>query len=152
MNERISDLLKIPLIRDKKIFLVSGKRSFPQFLKCPELCEVLENLSWTHFHDYSPNPKKEEAIMGSKVFLKGHFDFLLAIGGGSAMDMAKLIKFFSNAKVPLMAIPTTCGTGSEVTSFATYYEGKIKKSADNKSLLPNYTILYSHFLKTLPKI
>ena len=152
MNECISDLLKIPFICDKKILLVSGKKSFPKFLKCPELCEVLGNLNLFHFHDYSSNPKKEEAIKGSEVFLKGDFNFLLAIGGGSAMDMAKLIKFFSNTKVPLVAIPTTCGTGSEATSFATYYEGKIKKSADSKSLLPNYTILYSQLLKSLPKV
>jgi alcohol dehydrogenase class IV len=51
----------------------------------------------------------------------------------------------------LIVIPTTCGTGSEATTFATFYEGQKKRSADHPDLLPNHVFLDPLLLKTLPQ-
>lgn len=98
-------------------------------------------------------------------------DAILAIGGGSPMDVAKCIKLSVLAdeginaiippivnknvdidvnKIPFIAIPTTAGTGSESTHNAVmYYEGT-KQTVTNDGILPDYAILEPSVLKTLP--
>ena len=74
------------------------------------------------FSDVVPDPPIEKISLGVKAMLDYDPDVVIAIGGGSAIDSAKSIREFatraSQKEVALIAIPTTSGTGSEVTSFA----------------------------------
>ena len=76
----------------KKVLLVCGKsfenNPFRDFFEC-------QDIPFVRFMDFSPNPKYEDICKGVKRFKKEECDFIMAIGGGSAMDVAKCIKLFS---------------------------------------------------------
>lgn len=122
------------------------------------------NVSYTIFNQFTSNPLYEDVVKGVEVFIKNQCDAIVAIGGGSSIDVAKCIKLYSsmdNTKVyleqeykengvALIAIPTTSGTGSESTRYAViYYEGK-KQSVTHDSIVPQYAILDYRNLVTLP--
>ena len=148
-------------LKSKKYFLVCGGS-----LKKLAVSDTLDQITIPHvtFHDFTPNPTYDDVCKGVKRFRETHCDTILAIGGGSAMDVAKCIKLFSgmddkidylqqeykDSGIPLIAVPTTAGTGSESTRFAVlYFEGE-KQSVAHESIVPNYVILEPSVLKTLP--
>lgn len=116
------------------------------------------------FSDFASNPSYESVIKGVRAFRVAKCDGVLAVGGGSAMDVGKCIKLFCTMEdgcdyltqekrdngVPLFAIPTTAGTGSESTHFAVIYRGDEKLSIAHDSILPSYALLDASALKTLP--
>lgn len=117
-----------------------------------------------YFSDFSPNPVYEDIEKGVKIFRDKECDFIISVGGGSAIDVAKCIKLFSkmngdgiyleqsfsDSGIQHLAIPTTAGTGSESTKFAVcYYEGS-KQSITHDSIIPEFVILEPTFLATLP--
>ncbi|MBQ5917424.1 MAG: phosphonoacetaldehyde reductase [Lachnospiraceae bacterium] len=121
-------------------------------------------VEYVFFNQFTSNPFYEDVVEGVKVFKDSKCDAIVAIGGGSAIDVAKCIKLYSGMsdssnyleqeckenEVPLIAIPTTSGTGSESTKYAViYYEGK-KQSVTHDSLVPEYAILDYRNLITLP--
>lgn len=145
-----------------RIMLVHRKASFD--LSWKMYFEKLP-IEIVHFTEFGANPVYESVINGRKKFLKEKCDSIIAIGGGSAIDVAKSIKLFANMKedenfltqkvipnnIPIIAIPTTAGTGSESTSFAViYYKGE-KRSVEDESILPDIAVLDSGVLKTLPE-
>ena len=162
--ECLADLVK----DSKKVFLVCDS-SYP-FLN---IKDYIEGLDFPHvmFSEFTPNPRYEEVCKGIDTFHITKCDTLLAIGGGSAIDVAKCIKLAvlakegnatiipplvntrvecDGAKLPFIAIPTTAGTGSESTHNAVmYYEGS-KQTVTNDEILPDYAILEPSVLKTLP--
>jgi len=93
-------------------------------------------------------------------------DLIIAVGGGTIIDIAKIISIaYSNGcekveevlsdrtlanRLDLIFIPTTAGTGSEATSFAVVYRDKVKISIDHQSLLPAYVVLDPLLLRSLP--
>lgn len=77
-------------------------------------------------------------------------DLLIALGGGSAMDSAKAMAYFSGTDAPLAAIPTTSGSGSEVTDFAVLTHGQTKYPLVDRRLQPALAILDSDLLDELP--
>lgn len=116
------------------------------------------------FDQFTPNPLYEQVCMGVEMFNDHHCDSIVAIGGGSTIDVAKCIKLYckmgtaqnylqqecTDSGVPLIAIPTTAGTGSESTRYAViYFEGK-KQSVTHESIVPNFAVLEPMLLKTLP--
>lgn len=117
------------------------------------------------FSDYSPNPKYEDVKKGACLFKKSGCKTIVSIGGGSAIDVAKCIKLFAtldneydflNGKynynnIYHIAVPTTCGTGSESTSFAVIYYNGQKLSIEHGSVLPDVAILDHSFLASLPE-
>ncbi len=122
------------------------------------------NVSFTIFDQFTPNPLYEDVVKGVEVFRNNQCDAIVAIGGGSSIDVAKCIKLYSGMDdtkvyfeqeymendVTLIAIPTTSGTGSESTRYAViYYEGK-KQSVTHDSIVPKYAILDYRNLVTLP--
>jgi alcohol dehydrogenase class IV len=151
-----------------KVFVVSDS-SFP-FLN---IKDDIENMGYPHvmFSDFTPNPIYEDVCKGIDLFQITKCDCILAVGGGSAIDVAKCIKLavlakegneaiipplvsqrlpIDGAKIPFIAIPTTAGTGSESTHNAVmYYEGA-KQTVTNDGVLPDYAVLEPSVLKTLP--
>ena len=77
-------------------------------------------------------------------------DTIVALGGGSAMDLAKAVACFSGLFPRLVCIPTTSGSGSEVTDFAILTHKDIKHPLVDPSIRPHAAILDSELLQDLP--
>lgn len=118
---------------------------------------------WLKDHPYQifskvvPDPPLELVIEGVKEILEFRPDALLALGGGSAIDEAKAILYFAKKvgnlpDMKFIAIPTTSGTGSEVTSFAviTDPEKGIKYPLVSPDFVPDIAILDTSLVKSLP--
>lgn len=144
-----------------KVLLVCDS-SFP-FLN---IKEEIEHTDFSHviFNEFTPNPLYEDVCKGVDLFQITKCDTILAVGGGSSMDVAKCIKLYckmskdslyldqdyKDTGVKLIAIPTTAGTGSESTRYAViYYDGK-KQSVTHDCIIPDMAILEPKVLKTLP--
>lgn len=144
-----------------KVLLVCDS-SFP-FLAIKSDIERME-VPYVVFDHFTPNPLYEDVCKGVDLFINAQCDTILAVGGGSSLDVAKCIKLYckmdkdklyleqeyKDTGVKLVAIPTTAGTGSESTRYAViYYNGK-KQSVTHESIIPNVAILEPKVLKTLP--
>lgn len=79
------------------------------------------------------------------------FDLLVTLGGGTLIDAGKYLLHERALRIPHVAIPTTAGTGSEVTAFAAFYLDGVKQSLESPGLLPAAAILDPALLKSLPK-
>lgn len=155
-------------INCKKLFIVVDS-SYP-FLNIKKDIETL-GVEKILFSDFTPNPLYEQVCKGIDLLKAELCDSILAVGGGSAIDVAKCIKLAvlakeghsalipplvntrvecDGSKIPFIAIPTTAGTGSESTHNAVmYYEGN-KQTVTNDGVLPGFAILEPSVLKTLP--
>ena len=143
----------------KSVFLVTGKKSYETTGADKKLSILLQNCKVTRFYDFEVNPKLEDVITGVKLLTKEKSELIIAVGGGSVIDVAKSINVLINyddnqymdviggklkklqTKLPLIAIPTTSGTGSEATHFSVLYVNKKKYSVADQSILPNYALL-----------
>lgn len=146
--------------KDKSTFLVCGKNMRDKVKG--RLKNVLGE--YVVFSDFTPNPKVEDIIKGVEIFKKSNCKTIVAVGGGSTIDVAKCIKLFSGAEdlnafpdckylysdVKLIAVPTTAGTGSEADTFAAIYKDGEKESIDHGMILPDAVLLDYRFLKDLP--
>ena len=102
------------------------------------------------FSDVTPDPTVELAARGAAVVRDFDPDTIVALGGGSAMDCAKAMAYFGSKTARLVAIPTTSGSGSEVTDFAILTHGDVKHPLVDGRLRPEMAILDSDLLKALP--
>lgn len=109
------------------------------------------------FSDVVPDPPKEKVVSGVTAMMSFKPDILIALGGGSAMDLAKSVRKVGQSVDAscfpyLVAIPTTSGTGSEVTSFSviTDNEKKIKLPLVGEDLTPDEAILDVELVKSVP--
>jgi len=154
--DNLNKILKIE--KPKKVFLVTGKDSFEKCGAKKEINKILTyaKCKFNYFSDFSPNPKLQEIQRGYKQFRESNYELIIGVGGGSSIDVSKAIKMFYfqdvQKKIPLIAIPTTNGSGSEATYFIVYYKGKKKQSKGNQKItLPDYVICDSQFSMFLPK-
>ncbi len=122
------------------------------------------NIPYITFSEFTPNPLYEDICKGTNLFNLEKCDTIVAVGGGSAIDVAKCIKLFcrmdsknnyisqeyKDSGVPLIAVPTTAGTGSESTRYSVIYYNGEKQSVTHNSIIPDYAILDSSVLKSLP--
>ena len=151
----------------KNIFLVTGKSSFLTSGLSKKIKKILEGYNFVQFNDFETNPKYEDIKEGKDLFLKNNCDFIVAAGGGSAIDVAKCVNIYQsnpenfesiiadsslieNKGVSLVAIPSTAGTGSEATHFAVIYKDNVKYSIAHPYLLPNCAIVDAQFTFDLP--
>ena len=102
------------------------------------------------FSDIRPDPTVELAAEGTAKLKTFAPDLIVALGGGSAMDCAKAMTFFARTDAKLVAIPTTSGSGSEVTDFAILTHNKVKHPLVDKRLRPCMAILDSDLLQEMP--
>lgn len=94
------------------------------------------------FEDFSANPKVEDVDKGSAILKQRSIHRIIAVGGGSVLDMAKLINHRQiNQPCPLLAAPTTSGSGSEATHFAVCYHGCEKRSIAHPLIRPSHVLL-----------
>ena len=103
------------------------------------------------FHRVKPDPSVALAAEGTAALKAFQPDLVVALGGGSAMDCAKAMVYFSGKEIPLVAIPTTSGSGSEVTDFAILTHDGVKHPLVDRRLRPVAAILDSALLEKLPK-
>ena len=142
----------------KTIMLVTGKASYEVSGAKNIVDTMLQDENIVHFSDFVVNPKLEDAERGVALAKDAGVDLIIGIGGGSVMDMAKLIKAFyaapekskelatgeltmTNPGIPMVLVPTTAGSGSEATHFAVVYIGHDKYSLASQLLLPDGVIL-----------
>ena len=123
-------------------FSVSGKAAQIAAFAGAEATEVFDRVK--------PDPTVELAAEGTSLVQRFAPDTVVALGGGSAIDCAKAMVYFSGQPVKLVAIPTTSGSGSEVTEFAILSHGGIKHPLVDGRLQPDVAILDSDLLKELP--
>ncbi|MBT7401352.1 MAG: iron-containing alcohol dehydrogenase [Bacteroidetes Order II. Incertae sedis bacterium] len=116
----------------------------------------------------SPNPKAEEVDTIAEVARSRGVDLVVGIGGGSVLDAAKAVAMllqnpghindyegkdqFRNGSAPFIAVPTTCGTGSEVTwvsVISTPKEGR-KISIKGDAMFPRFALSDANLIRTLP--
>lgn len=152
----------------KNIFLVTGYNSYGLSDAEETLSKICRLFSYYRYFDFSVNVKINDVENGIALFRDGDFDSIVAIGGGSVIDMAKLVNVLSaqngsarqyikyekqiekKGKV-LIAIPTTAGSGSEATRFATLYMDNTKYSLEHEYFLPDVSIVDPFFMKTMPE-
>ena len=128
----------------QRLLVVHGKKSYTTSHGNELIFHVLRKhiISVAYFSDFSSNPRNEDVQTGADVVRTFKPDAIVAVGGGSAMDVAKLVRYAAEMpQVPLVAIPTTSGTGAEVTQFAVCYVDGKKESIDHADILPEYSIL-----------
>lgn len=119
------------------------------------------------FRDFQPNPLYENVRDGVKLFRKENCDVIIAVGGGSAIDVAKCIKAYAEMGgdggegawleqsivpnvIPFLAMPTTAGTGSEATRYAVIYHNGKKQSVTSENLIPEAVLMDPNCLISLP--
>ena len=103
-----------------------------------------------YFDQVQPDPSVELAAQGAQAVRQLQPDTVIALGGGSAMDCAKAMTCFGGENIRLVAIPTTSGSGSEVTDFAILTHGQVKHPLVDERIRPQVAILDSDLLKELP--
>ena len=147
------------LLKGHRFLLVHGKSFYGLGIS-----SVFNALPHAEFSGFSSNPLYEQVVDGVKVFNENGCDMIVAVGGGSAIDVAKCIKLYCRmdtsvnylrqtpceTDIPLIAIPTTAGTGSESTRHAVIYYNGIKKSISHPSIRPDVAVLEPSLLDTLP--
>ena len=134
----------------KRLFLVTD----PYFMGSGQAEKVAQATRCTHveiFDKVVPDPGVELAAEGTARLKAFAPDLLVGLGGGSALDCCKAIGYFGKGSYKVAAIPTTSGSGSEVTDFAILTHNKVKHPLVDERLRPDLAILDSDFLQELPK-
>ena len=133
----------------QRLFLVTD----PYFAKngtAERIAKIAGAAETEIFDRVAPDPSVELAAEGTARVRAFQPDVIVALGGGSAMDCAKAISWFAGVKVKLVAIPTTSGSGSEVTDFAILTHDQVKHPLVDPRLRPDVAILDSDLLAELP--
>ena len=152
-----------------KAMLVTGRRSAKDNGSEADVAAALDaqNVPYLVYDEIEENPSIETVMKARDVAVREGADFFIGIGGGSPMDAAKAISLmaknpdkdetilFQNdpdaAWYPVAAVPTTCGTGSEVTGVAvlTIHEKKTKSSIAYR-IFPELALADPKYLKHAP--
>ena len=151
------------------ILLLTGKKSyFDSGIKKYVEKSLTSNFTIYLFNDFTSNPNVDDLKKGLKYIDGNKIDVILCCGGGSVIDFGKCLSFFAkqmfspeeylssnnglkpqNMIIPIIAIPTTAGSGSEATHFAVLYWNKVKYSIASSMLLPKIVIINSLFSLSL---
>lgn len=146
-------------IKGKRIFLVTD----PFMVESNNIEQITKHINDNNevkiFSQIKPDPPISEIVVGIEALKEFKADLLIAVGGGSAIDATKAMKFFvahavkDNSKLDLIVIPTTSGTGSEVTNFAviTNDEKGVKYPLVTDEILPQIAILDANLVESAPQ-
>ena len=136
-------------LRAKRLLLVTDPY-FAQNGTAQRIAGIVGAEETEIFDRVIPDPTVELAAEGTARVRAFQPDVLIALGGGSAMDCAKAMAYFSGQPLTFVAIPTTSGSGSEVTDFAILTHNKVKHPLVDPRLRPDMAILDSDLLTQLP--
>lgn len=152
-------------LRAEKIFLITDKGIQDAGIAAQVLSQ-LENV--TVFNEVEANPKHTTVNKAGELVRRIQPDLVIGLGGGSSLDTAKAVALlaenpgniedyegkekYKKPPLPVLAIPTTCGTGSEVTwvSVVTHTERRFKMSIKGVHLFPVMALLDPNLLFSLP--
>ena len=166
--KRLPELAKN--LKKSKAYIISGPHleKIGMVDKCREALKAagIESDSFTQTEG---NPSTDTVAKAAEGFKSSNADFIVAFGGGSPLDVAKAVAVIASyggnitdyegggkvpgPVVPMIAIPTTAGTGSEVTAFSviTDHNRNYKLTVVSNYLLPAYAILDPELITTVPK-
>ncbi|MDT2757754.1 iron-containing alcohol dehydrogenase [Enterococcus asini] len=149
-------LSELQVIQGKKIFIVTDPFIVESGM-ATEITKHITNSEYFIFSDIVPDPPIEKVIAGIQAMSNFGANTIIAIGGGSAIDAAKAMKYFGKRTMNLdieqfIAIPTTSGTGSEVTNFAviTVAETATKYPLVTDEIQPDIAILDTNMVMSVP--
>lgn len=154
-NLDLSNSKRISIFTDNNMLKIGACNSTIELIK-------KNNIGYEIFSEIEPDPSFEIVIKCLNKILTFNSDTVIAIGGGSVIDTAKAVIYFAleinkrlsnNSNKPLfIAIPTTSGTGSEVTSYSiiTDKETHRKVPIVSNAMLPDIALLDSQFTLTVP--
>lgn len=133
----------------KRLFLVCDP-FFKENGKAEQILSAAQNPQSVVFSQVKPDPSVRLAAEGALAVRNFSPDALVALGGGSAMDCAKAMACFSGVRPLLIAIPTTSGSGSEVTNFAILTHNGVKHPLVDDGIRPDMAILDDDLVTSLP--
>lgn len=151
-----------------KVLLVTGQNSFEMSGAARSIERLRLKQSVFQFSDFEVNPKLQDVIAGARNAKNNNVDLIVGIGGGSVLDMAKLIRatmaepeaaeeiVLGNKPVcpvgpAIIQVPTTAGSGSEATHFAVAYINDQKYSVASRHLYADSVILDGTFVGSASK-
>ena len=151
----------------KSVFLVVDRPAYEMSGAGPLLASLWEDRDVFEFDGFGNNPRIEDVLKGIEQYRRAPCDAIVAVGGGTAIDIAKLIRclagqrhspddiitdnnLIENPACPLVAVPTTAGTGAEATHFAVLYCGGVKHSVAHQSILPDVAVVDWRLTQSLP--
>ena len=151
------DALSKMLGKMQRVFIVTDRFMHESGATSYLTDQMNANTQYQIFADVTPDPDIEIITAGVGQILYFKPDAVIALGGGSSIDAAKAIMYFAARQfdlrdVPFFAIPTTSGTGSEVSKFAVITDKAkgIKYPLIDDALLPEYAVLDAALTKTVP--
>ena len=157
----------------KNVLIICSSTAYNRYSKDPELSALFSFASVIFEHGFESNPSLTDIIKISNKYRDSALDLIVGLGGGSAMDVAKIASvsipairkgihiddllkdsaLFSRFKaIDCIQVPTTAGTGSEVTPFATVwdYESQQKKSLSHPVMYAKKAFIDPDFLAKVP--
>ena len=166
--KRLPELAKN--LKNSKAYIISGPHleKIGMVDKCREALKAA-GIESDAFTQTEGNPSTDTVAKAAEGFKSSNADFIVAFGGGSPLDVAKAVAVIASyggnitdyegggkvpgPVVPMIAIPTTAGTGSEVTAFSviTDHSRNYKLTVVSNYLLPAYAILDPELITTVPK-
>lgn len=150
----------------RRVFVVASRTGWRRFnANGPQM--FFPGRECFFFHDFSPNPDFREIQAGAALYEDCRPDLIVAVGGGSAIDVAKAVKAVAHTKKPfdqarpasiqasgegppLVAIPTTAGSGSEATPYSVFYVGLLKQSISHPSVRPDIAVVDPELSYSMP--
>ena len=144
--------------RVKTVLIVAGRNSYLKSGAADSIEPMLTNYHTVRMSNNNEFPDLPDIERGVELCKKSHPDIIIAVGGGTVIDIAKLVRICSvniatpseialgagtieQAGPPLVAIPTTAGSGSEATHFAVVYKQQQKYSVAHQFVQPDFAIV-----------
>ncbi len=166
-TKRLGELL--PAVQNKRAMLVTDKGIIQAGLLEHPLTNLKnQDYEITIFDGVEADPKESTVLAALETANQHNAEIVIGFGGGSSMDVAKLVAYLSNSteslsniygveqtkgkrSLPLVLVPTTAGTGSEVTPIAIVTTGTTeKKGVVSKQLYPDIAMLDAELTLNLP--
>jgi len=172
---RIEDLASWPELQQAaRILVVLDRQAWPADLAFDTIAALAPQAAFAYFDRIEPNPSLELAEEAAGAARQHRADLVLGIGGGSSLDLAKMAALGGSEAgvaegaswsecvragrslddfrpLPLAAIPTTAGSGSEATHFAVTYVGGVKRSIVHPAMRPAAVVLDERMVAGMPR-